>query len=128
MQASRQRGFTLIEMTVTAAVIALAAAVAYPSYTQHVIRSHRSAAQAQMLDIASRQQQFLLANRAYASKEQLQGSGYALPDGLDRRYTWDVSVEGSGAPGFTITFTGINGQSADGALSYTHDGVKGGKW
>lgn len=128
MQASRRRGFTLIEMTVTAAVLAVLAAVAYPSYSKHVIRSHRTAAQAQLLDIASRQQQFLLANRAYASKEQLQGSGFTLPDGMDGRYAWDIAVAASGAPAFTVTFTGINAQSADGAISYTHDGLKGGRW
>jgi type IV pilus assembly protein PilE len=75
----RTGGFTLIELMITVAIVAILAAVALPSYRQYVVRSKRSAAQAQMMDIANRQQQFLLANRSYADKTALTASGYALP-------------------------------------------------
>lgn len=115
---------------ITAAIIAILAAVAYPSYTRYVTKSNRTSAQAQMLDLANRQQQYLMANRTYATKEQLTTSGYVLPSQLTNLYSWDVAVGTTTVPAFTITFTGIGPQAADGALTYTNDGVKGpqGKW
>ena len=124
MKASR-RGFTLIELMITVAIVAVLAAVVYPSYTSHVRKSNRTAGQAQMLDIANREQQFLLANRSYASKTQLTSAGYVLPSQLTNLYTWDVTVGTSAVPTFTVTFTGIGTQASDGALTYTSEGVKG---
>ena len=45
-------------------IIGILAAIALPNYRQYVIRSNRTAAQAQMLEIANRQQQFLLPTAA----------------------------------------------------------------
>jgi type IV pilus assembly protein PilE len=130
--AALQRGFTLIELMITVAIIAILAAVAYPSYTKHVQKSNRRAAQAQMLEIANREQQYLLANRSFATKTQLTSGGYTLPTQLSPIYDWDVTVGASTVPAFTVTFTPISGrpQASDGTLTYTHDGQKGpaAKW
>lgn len=126
----RQHGFTLIELMVTVSIIAILAAIAWPSYQQYVIRGKRSAAQAQMMDIANREQQYLLANRTYASKSQLEASGYALPSEVGRNYTYDVALGSEAMPTFTITFTAIGAQASDGNLILSSEGEKApaGKW
>ena len=129
-QARQGGGFTLIEVMITVAIVAILASIALPSYRQYIIRAKRSAAQAQMMDIANRQQQFLIANRNYADKTALTTSGYSLPAEVASSYSYDVTLPTSGPPTFTITFTAIGSQQSDGDLGLTSEGVKtpAGKW
>ena len=125
MARDRQHGFTLIELMITTAIVAILAAVAYPSYTRYVLKANRKAAQAQMLDIANREQQFLLANRAYADLAALQASGYSVPSELSAKYTPSIEVGSTTVPSFTVTFTAIGSQASDGPLTFNSVGVKG---
>lgn len=122
MKACRQNGFTLIELMITVVVIGILASIAYPSYTQYVLRGHRAAAQAEMMDIANRQQQFLLSNRAYATQATLEASGYSLPSAVSARYDYAIAVNAS--PKFTITFKPKGAQTSDGVLLLDSTGLK----
>jgi len=120
-------GFTLIELMITIAIVAILASIAIPSYRQYIIRGKRSAAKAVMMDIAIREQQFLLANRVYADTGTLVGSGYAVPEEASENYTWAVDVDldaNPAIPDFLITFTPTGAQTSDGALMLDDRGNK----
>ena len=52
--AGRTAGFTLVEILVALTVVAILASIAYPSYQDHMRKGRRAAAQAFMVDAASR--------------------------------------------------------------------------
>jgi type IV pilus assembly protein PilE len=125
MRRRLRNGFTLVELLVTVVIIGILLGIAVPSYRQYVIRGKRSAGQAVMMDIASREQQYLLANRAYADKATLEANGYVLPAEVAENYTWDVQPGAPGLPpSFEITFTATGGQATDGELKLTSSGAK----
>lgn len=125
-----QKGFTLIELMIAVAIVAILAAIAFPNYSSYVVRAKRTAAQSQMMDIASREQQFLLADRSYADQTKLESSGYSLPTDVSANYGYNIAVGniavGNAAtpPTFVITFTPTGGQSSDGTISLSSEGVK----
>ena len=104
----RQRGFTLIELMVVVVLISILAAIAFPSYSRYVAKSHRRAAQAQMSEIANREQQYFMATRGFADKATLTSNGYLLPADVSPYYSWNVTTT---TTGFTITFTPIGSQA-----------------
>lgn len=60
-----RRGFTLIELMIVVLVIGVLAAIAYPSYSQHVIKSRRAAAQACLQEVAQYMERFYTTNLTY---------------------------------------------------------------
>ena len=120
----RHGGFTLIELMIAIVIVAILLAIALPGFQNQMIRGHRSAAQSEMLEIANRQKQFLLSDRAYATKATLTAGGYALPADIAKHYDYDVTIPASTIPAFTITFTPKGAQASDGALTLDSEGVK----
>lgn len=129
MQSSK--GFTLIELMVTVAVIGILAAIAYPSYTQYVIRANRGEAQSYLMDLAQRQQQFLMDSRTYIST--VSTLGVQEPASVTKNYTVTISGVTATPPAFTITAAPKSGtvQAGDGDLVIDQSGTKtwaGGAW
>jgi type IV pilus assembly protein PilE len=119
-----QRGFTLIEIMIVVVIVSILMAIALPAFRNQIIRGHRAAAQSQMMDLANREQQFLLANRAYADKTTIETNGYGLPTDVADKYGYTITVTATPVPTFLITFIPSGVQARDGSLTLNYLGVK----
>jgi prepilin-type N-terminal cleavage/methylation domain-containing protein len=62
---SRSGGFTLIELMIVVVVIGILAAIAYPSYQEHVRKARRADAQTALLELAQFMERHYTANGKY---------------------------------------------------------------
>ncbi len=113
-------GFTLIELMITVVIVAILAAIAYPSYTQYIQRTNRSAAQQFMLEIANREQQYLMDTRLYTATVGTNGLNLTEPSDVTGKYSVTVVVANSATPPtFTITATPVAGGPMSGTPTMT---------
>lgn len=58
-------GFTLVELLIVVAIVAILASIALPAYSDFIARSNRTEAQRELLRLANLQEQFYVDTRAY---------------------------------------------------------------
>ncbi len=122
---SRQQGFSLIELMVAVAIVAILAAIAVPAYDGVIRKANRSEARDELLRIAGQQEKFYTSNNRYTDNPSVLG----IPaDGKTPHdaYTLTVDVTGGGQ-GFLITATPVGNQTKDttcGTLTYNNLGQK----
>ena len=122
------KGFTLIELMIVVAVVAILAAVAVPSYRSYVLRSHRTVAINAILDLGSREARYYTTNNNYTGS--LTTLGYAadpmqLPSSTNTYY--NLSVSSATSATFTLSAAPVGNQANDtcGTYTYTDLGLKG---
>lgn len=104
-------GFTLIELMIVVAIVAILAAVALPSYQDSVRKSRRSDGFTSLTKLAIEQEKYRVSNTAYASA--LTDFNPDFPATSDDGY-YALSITASGANNFTLSASGASSsQSAD---------------
>ncbi|MCJ8215016.1 type IV pilin protein [Aeromonas veronii] len=86
------RGFSLIELMIVIAIVAILGTIAYPAYQQYVLTSHRVEAKSMLLHAANRQETYFMDFNQYASSAAALGISSASENGL---YQLSIAVSGN---------------------------------
>lgn len=130
-------GVTLMELITAVAIVGILAAVAYPSYTQYVVRSNRAVAKSALVQVADRQEQYFADHKSYAAN--LSQLGYAANSIMidnqgqrvvdaDGKRLYNISLTNTAATTYTAQAAPQLGQASRdtgcGTLTLTHRGQK----
>nr|WP_288256249.1 type IV pilin protein [uncultured Pseudomonas sp.] len=86
-------GFTLIEVMIVVAIVGILAAVAYPSYQEHVRKTKRADAQAALMELSQFMERFYTANGRYLTSA---NAAPALP--------FDAAPKDGGSKSYDLAF------------------------
>jgi type IV pilus assembly protein PilE len=129
----RSRGFTLLELVIVCAIVAILAAIAYPSYINSVQKSRRAEATAALLGVSSQMERFSTEhNGSYALATLGTGAGAVYPNHTENTY-YNLALANLTATTYTVQAAPTGAQVDDpcGTLTYTEQGIKdvtGGTW
>lgn len=124
------RGFTLIEVMITVAIVGILAAIAYPSYQSYILRSHRSEGMALLSEAAARMERYYAQNSTYAtatpSRLGLTSTANATTVNSANGY-YSLSLGTPSATTYSLSATPQNAQTADtcGILTLDSTGLRG---
>jgi len=116
---SRGRGYSLLEILLVTALVALLLSLAVPSYRTFMLRTYRVEAIAALMQVAACQERLRVISGAYIP-------GHCQPEPTSRYRYSSTPAAGQASMNFTITANPLNHQGKDncGALSLDHNGFR----
>jgi type IV pilus assembly protein PilE len=126
------RGFTLIEVMIVVAIVAILASVALPSYFDYVRRGQLPEAQAALSDFRVKMEQYYQDNRNYGtngancadvSPPSWATSTPTLTYGAAQFFTYGCALT-NGDQGYTITATGSSGRAVGHVYTINHTNAR----
>lgn len=115
MQKQYSSGFTLIELMIVVAIVAIIAAFAYPSYTRQVQSTRQNTVQGEMMSYATTLENYRAQNFSYA------GAAANVPAPTVDSYTIVLTVDADNR-GYTMLARPTGGQVDTGALGLNQRG------
>lgn len=123
MKKKIQKGFTLIEVMIVVAIVAIITAIALPSYTQHVRKAKRTDAKVELLRIAQLQESYFVQNLTYADSLHIEAGGLGLAatgeDIKSEQEEYVITISAGRAVTTTNTAGSCDGTSTSACTSYT---------
>ena len=115
-----QKGFTLIELMITVAIVAILAAVAIPNYSAYVQRGKAAEATSTLALLKNRMEQYYQDNKTYADivGPPVLTAPCSPQAGTTKYFTYDCTAHTLAQ--FTLTATPVAGQGVDN-FSFTID-------
>lgn len=101
-------GFTIVEILIVIAIIAILAKIAIPSYKAYILKSHRTDGMSTLLSMSMAEETYRSNNTTYGSLAQVWGGVTTSPQGY---YT--LAISGTSATAYTITATATGTQAND---------------
>jgi type IV pilus assembly protein PilE len=124
-----QVGMTLIELMIVVAIVGVLSAIAYPSYTEYVLRGHRAEARTALMDLMQQQERFFTQNGAYAAPLTTDFKAFSGDSAANGYYT--LSAAACAAPNdlkLCVALTATRNTSGSdptvGDLTYDSTGLK----
>jgi type IV pilus assembly protein PilE len=119
---ARSGGFTLIELMITIAIVALLASIAIPSYSSFIARGKRADARGQLLQAAQYMQRFYAANDAFNTSRSGQAIADSMPTPLQRApaegvQVYTLSINATSAA-YTLTMAPSGTMASDPCASF----------
>jgi type IV pilus assembly protein PilE len=132
---ARQGGFTLIELMIVVAIVAILAAVALPAYGDYVRRGQLPEAFAGMADLRVKLEQYYQDNRNYGAAQCADSGPPAWSSGAGtltyagsvpgrELFTFSCTLSGGGQ-GYTIAAAGARERAVGHTFTLTHANVRG---
>lgn len=122
-------GFTLIEMMIVVALIALLSSIAYPSYQEYVVKTKRAEGKSALMQSMMQQERYFTQNNTYVTFTEATPNGFKYYSGdnsTNSAYTLSAAACGTGIGDcvqITATVRGFTDEKC-GNLSLTSAGVK----